>query len=216
MLITSSADELPSILAVEFSAIRDSITRLSKIGMAIRSASRLSIATRARSFFLQQPHVAGLQRFERRAYLALTHLYPRAPDGLIHHLCESMTDRYAKLRYEVHRAKHNAGDGRGVEVNKMRIQWLLSGDDESAQASTQGFPVSSMDSNGLPEILSAASTTTSQSETITEHTFRSREPPLPKYDGKYHTTCEYCKQVVDLSLLRPNEHSRVEWSNKGR
>ncbi|KAF2016810.1 hypothetical protein BU24DRAFT_459936 [Aaosphaeria arxii CBS 175.79] len=92
--------ELPSVLQVGFTGIRESVDRLNKLGVNRMTSSRSIFVASARRFATQHPDLVRLSDFELRAYIAVYNLYPSAPESLRQQLSDSMTDRYAKLCYE--------------------------------------------------------------------------------------------------------------------
>ncbi len=69
-------------LAAELSGIKDSITRLNRLGIAIRSSSRSTVAARARKFASQRTDLTRLNDYEEMAHFTVDCLYPRAEESL--------------------------------------------------------------------------------------------------------------------------------------
>ncbi|KAK6336872.1 hypothetical protein TWF718_009661 [Orbilia javanica] len=235
-------DALPSHLSVAFSGIEESITRLNKLGIAIRLSSRSTVVARARNFASQNPELIRLSEFEDRAYLALQSLYPNASDTLRQQLADAMTDRYAKLRYEFYRTR--AQDSPGLSVNapssspssqklsaldppptKFTNKQNTTPPVEEKQHITvnfRSFPQSSIDTSrldaNLKEIVATGTFPKSKPpKTLTVHTNRQREPPCPKFNSdKDYTRCDWCSQIIGRSLTHIWRSGYTGWSEEGR
>jgi hypothetical protein len=219
--------------------IKEAITRLNRIGVAIRCSSRSTITARARRFASQYPDLIQLPEFEDRAYLALHYLYPHSPETLRQQILDSMTDRYAKLRYEAFRtrAKHasetaapeaepdnknNSTDSTAERSTNDHLSDASKEDVGEAQGGQRTahfrFPASSIDTARLPVNLDRAILPTvhqaSAPKTLIGPSGRPQDPDVPKFeDGQEYTYCEWCHQLIDRSLLHG---SRNEWSEEGR
>ncbi|KAH7371574.1 hypothetical protein BKA66DRAFT_469547 [Pyrenochaeta sp. MPI-SDFR-AT-0127] len=229
----------PSTINEVLTGIKEAIIRLNKIGIVIRSSSRSTITARARRFASQYPDLIRVPEFEDRAFLALHYLYPNAPRTLRHQLLDSMTDRYARLRYEAYRTEANNASG----MSAPNIQSVVKSNskenapdkatdnqvpDSTKEDSSKGqkmqqkapivIPTSSIDTTRLPPNLDqAVAPSIRQSDapkTLTGYDGRLREPDLPKFkEGENHTSCEWCHQVIDRSILHASQN---EWSDEGR
>ncbi|KAK6515996.1 hypothetical protein TWF281_004586 [Arthrobotrys megalospora] len=234
-------DALPSSLNVAFSSIEESITRLNKLGIAIRLSSRSTVVARARNFAAQNPELIRLGKFEDRAYLALQSLYPNASERLRQQLVDAMTDRYVKLQYEFHRMRvqtstnlsSNAPSPRpggheqrvpAPQTAKPNTEQTATGPTEERQRITvnfRSFPQSSIDTTRLHANLEAVATKSvaksKPAKTLTAHTNRQREPPCPKFKaGEDSTPCEWCFQIINRSLIKARPNNYTEWSDEGR
>jgi hypothetical protein len=224
-----------------FSSIEESITRLNKLGIAIRASARSTITARARRFASQNPKLTRLREFEDRAYLALQSLYPNAPESLRQQLVAAMTDRYAKLQYEsyrmgidathpepsalaaspsIHGQKSTEGGPADYHTVKSSSKQYATAHHQERRGIPVGIPASSIETRLLHANLEKAALTapgTKSAKTITVHTTRPREPPIPKFeDGKDYPPCEWCFQVINRSFIRARKNGYIEWSNEGR
>ncbi|KAF3907985.1 hypothetical protein ABW20_dc0101556 [Dactylellina cionopaga] len=229
---------LPFNLNVAFSSIEESITRLNKLGIAIRISSRSTAVARARNFASQNPELIRLSEFEDRAYLALQSLYPNASESLRQQLGDSMTDRYARSQYELYRMRAqdspdpsaNAPDPspsshEQIIPDSPTIKQGATGSPKEKQRITvnfRSFSQSSIDTRRLHANLEEAITTgTAQKlkhpKTLTAHTNRQREPPYPKFEnGEDYTSCIWCFQIIDRSLIHTGQNGNTTWSEEGR
>ncbi|CAN9341467.1 unnamed protein product [Alternaria alternata] len=219
--------------------VKEAISRLNKIGVLIRSSSKSTITARARRFASQYPKLVRLAEFEDQSYIALQFLYPNASRTLREQLVDSMGDRYAKLRYEAHRFKANYTSGAsardvqnamqrdGIEnapgkVPDSQVSHSSNEEGDEAQEKNQTahivIPTSSIDTAGLPlNLEEAVSKSVRQSragKTLIENIGRLREPDLPSFqEGENITSCVWCHQVVDRSVLHATQK---KWSEEGR
>ncbi|KAM0710562.1 hypothetical protein Q7P35_002233 [Cladosporium inversicolor] len=219
--------------------IKEATIRLNKIGIVIRSSSRSTITARARRFASQYSERIRLPEFEDRAYLALHYLYPNAPETLRQQLFDSMIDRYAKLRYEDYRTKGSYASGKSAAQDQSAVNSNLKenipdkapddralvphkegGDEahEDYREATIVIPASSIDTARLPPNLEQAAAPSIRGskppKTLTRRNDRALEPDLPVFEeGKDHTVCEWCHEVIDRSVLHA---TRNEWSDHGR
>ncbi|KAK6500265.1 hypothetical protein TWF481_010610 [Arthrobotrys musiformis] len=237
-------DALPPALDVAFSGIEKSITRLNKLGIAIRLSSRSTVVARARNFASQNPKLIRLKEFEDRAYLALQNLYPNASEILRQQLADAMTDRYAKLQYEFYRTRTqgsselsaNALSSKpigheqsipGPPTTEFTSKQDTSGPTEEKQGITdnfRNFPQSSIDTSRLhanlePEETMALGTAPKLKppKTLTVHTNRQREPPCPKFkNDENYNHCDWCFQIIDRSVIHIKQGDYTMWSDEGR
>lgn len=227
-------------LETSFSGIEESITRLNKLGIAIRSSSRSTTTARARRFASQNPQLTRLRKFEEIAYLALQSLYPNASESLRQQLVAAMTDRYTKLQYESYRRRNDlthSQQSAEARSPSNRDQNTKEGGrvDQTMESSSEqystthplkppdiriGIPASSIDTTLLHANLEKAAPTapeTRSAKTMTIHTTRLREPPVPNFEGgKEYVSCQWCFQDIDRSFIRVSQDGHIEWSNKGR
>lgn len=217
--------------------IKDSITRLNRLGIAIRSSSRLTVTARARRFASQRTDFAQLNNYEKLAYFTVDYLYPNAPTSLRRQLADSMTDRYAKLKYECYRLGHykNVSKASTTQIPKDRTLNDKNGIDKSMpsrtmkqndnmeQAKASNWnPVSSIDTAQVADILlkedKSKATLSNSARTMTEHVTRPTEPPVPHFeDGKDKTDCQFCFQEIDRSLVTQKQgEDIIKWSRTGR
>lgn len=96
----SQGTEVTNELIPMLAGIEDAISRLNKLAIAIRQSSRSTAIRRARKFAAENADLSG---FEQIARAALESLYPNAPESLRIHLCNTITDRYAKLEFLKHK-----------------------------------------------------------------------------------------------------------------
>ncbi len=153
-----------------------------------------------------------------------------------------MTDRYAKMKYECYRMGHLEGrdeqstgaqatasgarigedtaDAMPAPLDDEKPGEISPNPSEKVVRLKYDAPASSIDTSRLPDVFEAAKSSVAPSKlskTMTVHTSRLKEPPLPKFeDGKNHTTCQFCFQVIGQSLVRKKESGAMEWSDEGR
>ncbi|KAK6499942.1 hypothetical protein TWF481_010298 [Arthrobotrys musiformis] len=229
-------------ISIAFSSIEETITRLNKLGIAIRLSSRSTSIARARTFAAEHPDLIRVNEFEERAHIALQSLYPNASEIVRQQLADSMADRYAKLQYEIYRM-----NARRIEIQPnlpVKNATLISGEQkltelESPQTKSSGnhdapspfkvnpaviinFPASSIDTTRLRENLREDNAEVPRAQpkpprTITVFANQYREPPLPTFDdGHEYTHCNWCSQRIDRSLTRQKRGGLIEWSDIGR
>jgi len=191
-------------------------------------------------FASQNSTLIRLPDFEDRAFLSLHCLYPNAAETLRQQLVDTMTDRYARLQYEAYRTGNAQMPKQGPE-NPLTPETNGDAAEKDAQVGTAGttkddptdmdqkdkqrqvvnLPASTIDTARLPANLEhAIAPSIRQSKapkTLTGHNGRPREPDLPRFkEGEDHTTCEWCHQVVDRTLLQRRFNGHLEWSDEGR
>ncbi|EPS39001.1 hypothetical protein H072_7246 [Dactylellina haptotyla CBS 200.50] len=238
-------DALPSNLNIAFSSIEEAITRLNKLGIAIRLSSRSTVVARARNFASQNPDLIRLSEFNDRAYFALQSLYPNASESLRQQLADAMTDRYARLQYEFYRTRTRANldssanapslDPSSGELSitpekSLTESAVKENYDPTSQiverqritVNRRDFPQSSIDTSRLHANLEGAVATETAPKpkppkTLTVNTNRQREPPCPEFkDDEDYTHCDWCFQIIDRSLLHMKRGGYTGWSDEGR
>ncbi|CAN9264370.1 unnamed protein product [Alternaria alternata] len=238
-MVIRMLDMLRQNLFLALTGVKEAISRLNKIGVLIRSSSKSTVTARARRFASQYPKLVRLAEFEDRAYIALQFLYPNASRVLREQLVDSMGDRYARLCYETYRSEANyasavfsrdvqsAVQRDGIEespgkVAHRKVSRSPNKEVDEAQEKQQTahivIPASSIDTTRLPlNLEEAVSKSVRQSragKTLIENSGRLREPDLPSFqEGKDLTSCGWCHQVVDRSVLHA---TRKKWSEEGR
>ncbi|KAF3314545.1 hypothetical protein TWF173_004628 [Orbilia oligospora] len=207
---------------IAFSSIEETITRLNKLGITIKLSSRSTATARARTFVSQNPDLVSLSEFEDKAYLALQSLYPNAYEGIRQQLVDSMADSETYPNSSVDALAPSArGEGELVELI------VESSTNEDATVLTQEnrpivvkFPASSIETSRLHANLGGSTPNVPQSKspkTLTIHTNRPREPPVPIFDNdEDYTNCIWCFQMIDRSVLHTRANGHTEWSNEGR
>ncbi|KAK6537215.1 hypothetical protein TWF694_011412 [Orbilia ellipsospora] len=220
-------------LETVFSTIDESITRLNKLGIAIRLSSRSTATSRARVFASQNPGLIQLDEFEDRAHLTIQNLYPHASERLRKQLADAMTDRYAKLKYEFYRVERSkkASEPPQSAPNPLNNEPVIprtsrSDDKQPATGNYEAkkvnivFPISSIDTTRLRTNLVEAIAPGPQlkpPKTLTIQMDKPKEPPLPKFNlGEYCIRCEWCSQMIDRSLLHTKRNGDIVWSDEGR
>ena len=227
--------EAPSEWNAAVSGIAESISRLNKLGIAIRQSSRSTATARARRFAVQH---LDLDAFEETAYDALEILYPNAPETLRQQLCNAMADRYVKHQYEAYRlgksniqypSKAIQSDGQDnmmqLEDNMQPPEIQPSGEGDTPNlASDQStrragafdpFRASTIDTRLLHQNAVAAITSASRPPrtlSVFNENDRQNEPQPPKFEnGKDWTDFEWRFQLIDRSFIDGNG-----WSDAGR
>lgn len=215
--------------------IQDSMTRLNKLALTIRQSSRSAAITLARNYATAN---ADLDDLEHLVSIALETLYPNAPESLRKQLCDTMTDRYAKLEYNAYRqgksqarplrrlepgggttARGDKGQARASSMvfpsTSLKDPYHEQEDTQALEQTRQRKPLSSIDTRLLRENLGHDHIPTPQSRrtlSVYQADDGLHEPPPPRFeDGGTHTECEWCHEMIDRSLLRDQS-----WSDLGR
>ncbi|KAI0111192.1 hypothetical protein GGR51DRAFT_69265 [Nemania sp. FL0031] len=234
-------DEPPSLFSAEFLGIEDSIIRLNRIGIAIRSSSRSIVTARARRFASERTDLARLNDYEEMALFAVDYLYPNTPESLRRQLANSMTDRYAKLKYKSYCMRQRGGcpekstfqhteiyaQGDRKVTDDLRAP-LRDGDvgnmkldqDQNVGLLKPNSPASSIDMGQLsegPEAAKSGIPLSNPSKSTTAQTSCLEDPLLPKFDpGEKYTNCQFCFQVIDRGHVQITDNKGMEWSYRGR
>lgn len=181
-----------------------------------------------------------LEYFETIALISLERLYPNAPATLRKQLCDTMTDRYAKLVYNAHCRSTCQADGqqdaKAASLKKEKLQepeltysekddgdtdtvqkvHSLSKFEKMALKDQQSGPTSSFDTRRLYEVLSDQyKPDVSQSRSsvsVYQIDNQLHEPQPPRFEnGETHISCAWCQEIIDQSFV-----TEKGWSNKGR
>ena len=229
-------DIIPPEWSPVFDGVEEAISRLNKLGIAIRQSSRSTALAQARKYAAKH---LDLDTFEEIVSLALQSLYPNASDSLRDQLGNTMTDRYAKLQYEAYRMgipdTHHAPKGKTnmkdrsltTDAKPPPSMPILAGLSPKVQGPAQNpadhnqalpkykTALSSIDTNILRKNLGVDLPSVARS-TVTLSVYqaddRAHEPPPPKFeDGKDQTTCEWCHEVISRSLTEGHK-----WKNRWR
>jgi len=228
-------DEAPLEWSAALSGVAESISRLNKLGIAIRQSSRSTATARARRFAAQH---LDLDAFEETAYHAVETLYPNSPERLRQQLCNAMTDRYVKHQYEAYRlgkskiqypsrAVHNDAQDKATqqEDNTRPSGVRLGGGGDTPDPSSDQlarrqdavyqFRASTIDTQLLHQNVAAAAASASRPPrtlSVFNENDRQNEPPPPKFEsGRDLTDCEWCFQLIDRSFI-----DESGWSDAGR
>ncbi|TGJ72398.1 hypothetical protein EYR41_004296 [Orbilia oligospora] len=153
-----------------------------------------------------------------------------------------MADRYSRMQYEFYRMGRARTNTENETDPNSSVDALVPSDrgegelvgpivessaNEDATILTQEnrpiivkFPASSIETSRLHANLGGPTPNISQSKspkTLTIHTSRPREPPVPIFDNdKDYTNCIWCFQMIDRSVLHIRANGHNEWSNEGR
>jgi hypothetical protein len=215
-----------------FAGIEEAISRLNRLAIAIRQSSRSVATTRARRYAAENRY---LSEFEEAARSALESLYPNASESLRSHLCNTMTDRYAKLEFQRH--KYGKAEERPpdqVSETKSSLETLRREEETPSKATApQGpshmqftpsrkppahrLPLPTLDRSLLHENLGLKRPMTKQPASRAVSVFRAdeilHEPPTPVFEaGETKSDCEWCRRGLFLSdLSKPGR-----WSDRGK
>ncbi|KAF3314536.1 hypothetical protein TWF173_004619 [Orbilia oligospora] len=230
-------ETISSDLSVALSSIEESITRLNKLGIAIRLSSRSTAIARARAFASQNSQLIQLNEFENRARLCLQLLYPNTLESLRQQLADAMTDRYAKIQYEAYRSKAVESDPKEPDTTSCYTSNTKDIPDRpkigpdgsnSLQISVKENEVpvfnlagrSTINTTLLRRNLEDVATVVTQSKppkTLTILASQRREPPPPRFeDGTNYAHCNWCSQMIHRSMVRVSPNGLIEWSEIGR
>lgn len=219
-----------SVVSIALAATADVLRDLNKLVLVIRQSSRSSALTVARNF--ANVH-SGLKHFESLVLVALEALYPNIPESLRKHLCNTLTDRYARLEYDAHRRGKKR---KRYSVQVHRVEGTK--DQKKSQPAQQGhlkkmeIPIQSLGTQEVSEmpqemVLSSIDTKEFSRNLAPEHRGTPRsirtlsvynadttihEPELPRLqDMKTEVECDWCGKMLDQSMLDNNS-----WSTSGR
>lgn len=219
-------------------SIQDAIMRLNRIAITIRQSSRSAVTTLARNYAIVH---RDLEALEHTVSVALEALYPNAPESLREQLCNTMTDRYARLEYHVYRKdKYHPpkpwAEGSEGTATPSTSSMDMGENQTLAAVSAAGIPdtrdgipkewstieqspyrkpLSSLDTAQLRQSLGADHFLTSRpSRTLSVYQTDDKlhEPEPPHFkDGAEETACQWCDRMIDRSLVKAEG-----WSDAGR
>ncbi|KAF3184857.1 hypothetical protein TWF225_005768 [Orbilia oligospora] len=150
-----------------------------------------------------------------------------------------MADRYSRMQYEFYRMGRARTNNENETDPNSSVDALVPSDrgegelvgpivesstNEDATILTQEnrpiivkFPASSIETTRLYANLGGSTGNIPQSKspkTLTIHTNRPREPPIPIFDNdEDYTNCIWCFQIIDRSVLHIRANGHNEWSN---
>jgi hypothetical protein len=214
--------------------IKDSLKSLNKFAITIRQSSRSSALTLARNFATSKRYLEDL---EELILISLETLYPNAPESLRNHICNTLTDRYARLQYDANlngasRSKSSKENEGGQATEKPSDHQPIQQSSIISRPKTVEFdhiqkkaqeespnvqqrPLSSLDTGLLRQSFNNKDVKTSQSKrtlSVYESDSHLHEPMPPKFKaGEAEVRCKWCNEFLDRSVVRNNR-----WSNIGR
>ncbi|KAI0895104.1 hypothetical protein F4806DRAFT_469895 [Annulohypoxylon nitens] len=223
-----------STLVPQSPSINETLVRLNRLGLWIRSLSRPD-TKRRRARAVAESQNLDLRKFQYISSLCLENMYPNCPESLREQLARSMTDRYTLLWYESYRIGalttsvtsletsivDNPESLLSTEENLPTLEEKSPGEIKSGKHVTfdDPPPASTLISDPQRKLPQLGPQAKSQSHpTQTESTLYPSlaEPPVPKFeDGKDFAKCEWCFAMLDNTMFR-KRHGRVGWSHKGR
>jgi hypothetical protein len=217
-------------VSIALAATKDVLRDLNTIVLTIRQSSRSSVLNLARNYAISN---SGLEYLENLVLVALEALYPNAPEGLRQHLCNTMTDRYARLEHDAHRRGKTSNwswpvirqvdELKDLDKGKQPIENMESKYMTYQEPKTQHMEI--MDQEAQANPLSSIDTTDLRRKLVPSATPRSirslsvykadtglHEPPLPQFQGTdTEVECEWCGDMLDGSILDDEG-----WSTSGR
>ncbi|KAF5621995.1 serine threonine kinase [Fusarium sp. NRRL 52700] len=219
--------EAMSEVSTALAGIEDTMKDLNKLAFRIRHSSRSSVLTVARNFARTN---CSLEYLEVLAHAALEALYPNAPESLRKHLCNTMTDRYARLEYDAYkrgkihdRTSTQAYRGQDMEdkPNEMAearphtLPHRMTQEPQVLYRESKQKPLSSIDTKDFNKNIAPQHRPTKQSTgslSVYKADVRVHEPPPPRFKGgETVVDCEWCGETLDGSTLNSDG-----WSNPGR
>lgn len=237
--LSKTKTELPldieSEAVVGLAGIKDSLKSLNKLAITIRQSSRSYALTLARDFATSN---RSLEDLEELVLISLETLYPNAPESLREHICNTLTDRYARLEYSAYingksRSKSSKQAQGGEAPMRPKIEDEAIGqtsvisrsntvefdhiqkNTQEESPNLQQKPLSSLDTGLLRQSFNNEHIKTSQSKrtlSVYESDGHLYEPKPPKFEaGEAKVPCEWCNELLDRSVVRNNR-----WSNIGR
>jgi hypothetical protein len=216
--------------------IEEAISRLNRLAIAIRQSSRSAATRRARNYAAENK---GLSGFEQIARAALESLYPNAPESLLIHLCNTMTDRFAKLEFLKHKHGHLEILPQSAIKPSMREAQPTRESAATPSKSLESYIVpkisipeganpsrpppihpplsSSLDSSLLHEYVGLRRPIAQQPESRTVSVYNDdeilHEPRTPDFEvGKTKRICEWCHKYIPKSVLDKDGR----WSYSGK
>ncbi|KAM0228385.1 hypothetical protein ACHAP5_011958 [Fusarium lateritium] len=201
----------------------------------IRQSSRSYTVTLARNFATSN---RALEDLEDLVLTALETLYPNASESLRKHICNTITDRYAKLEYNAYQkgksrsksskqsqsgeaatGRSNEGQAVGPSLTISRPNTVdfdhIQKEIQDGRLNIQQKPLSSLDTGFLRQSFNDECIKTPQSKktlSAYENDNRLHEPQPPRFeDGEAQIECEWCYELLDRSIVRNNG-----WSDIGR
>lgn len=237
-LLSNTKSELPldfeSDTRVALAGVKDTLKSLNKLAITIRQSSRSYALTLARNFATSN---RSLEDLEELILASLETLYPNAPETLREHICDTLTDRYARLEYSAYmngtsRSKSSKQPQDGEAPTRSNNQPETVGrtsvisrsktvefdhiqKTQEESPNLQQKPLSSLDTGLLRQSFNNEHIKTSQSKrtlSVYESDGQLYEPKPPKFEaGEDEVKCEWCNELLDRSVVRNNR-----WSNIGR
>ncbi|KAJ4065440.1 hypothetical protein NW756_004716 [Fusarium oxysporum] len=227
--------DLESEARAALAGIKDSLKSLNKLAITIRQSSRSYALTLARNFATMN---RSLEDLEELIVTSLETLYPNAPESLREHICNTLTDRYARLEYSAYindksssKSSKQAQGGEAPMRPKIEEEAIgqtsvisrsktvefdhVQKKTQEENPNLQQKPLSSLDTGLLRQRFNNEHIKSSQSK-ITLSVYESDghlyEPKPPKFEaGEAEVQCEWCNELLDRSVVRNNR-----WSNIGR
>ncbi|KAF4944628.1 hypothetical protein FGADI_12566 [Fusarium gaditjirri] len=237
--ISITKTELPldidSEAVVGLAGIKDSLKSLNKIAINIRQSSRSYALTLARNFATSN---RSLEDLEELILISLESLYPNAAESLREQICNTLTDRYARLEYSAYingksrpKSSEQAQGGEAPKSSKIEDEAVRQNSvvsrsktvefdhiqkkiqDESPNL--QQKPLSSLDTGLIRQSFDNEHIKSAQSKrtlSVYESDGHLYEPEPPKFEaGEAEVQCNWCNELLDRSNVRNNR-----WSNIGR
>ncbi|KAL9570949.1 hypothetical protein ACKAV7_005286 [Fusarium commune] len=238
-LLSNTKTDLPpdfdSEAKMALAGIKETLKSLNKLAITIRQSSRSYALTLARNFATSN---RDLEDLEELILTSLEILYPNAPESLRENICNTLTDRYARLEYSAYingksRSKSSKQAESGEAPTRPKIEDEAIGQTsvisrsktvefdhiqkktQEESPNLQQKPLSSLDTGLLRQSFNNEHIKSSQSKrtlSIYESDGHLYEPKPPKFEaGEAHVQCEWCHELLDRSVVRNNR-----WSNIGR
>ncbi|EXL91182.1 hypothetical protein NOF04DRAFT_18091 [Fusarium oxysporum II5] len=227
--------DLESEARAALAGIKDSLKSLNKLAITIRQSSRSYALTLARNFATMN---RSLEDLEELILTSLETLYPNAPESLREHICNTLTDRYARLEYSAYindkSSSKSLKQAQGGEAPmRPKIEEEATGQTsvisrsktvefdyvqkktQEENPNLQQKPLSSLDTGLLRQRFNNEHIKSSRSKrtlSVYESDGHLYEPKPPKFEaGEAEVQCEWCNELLDRSVVRNNR-----WSNIGR
>ncbi|CVL08157.1 uncharacterized protein FMAN_14184 [Fusarium mangiferae] len=206
---------------------------LNKLAITIKQPSRSYALTLARAFATSKRH---LENLEELILTSLETLYPNAPESLREPICNTLTDRYARLEYSAYingkpcsKSSKQAQGGEAhtrpkIEDEAVRNTSVISrsrtveldhiqNTTQEESPNSQLKPRSSLDTELLRRSFNDEHIKRSQSNrtlSIYESDGQLYEPKPPKFEaGESQVQREWCHKLLDQSVVRNNRRSNI-------
>jgi hypothetical protein len=212
VFVLKTESDLPldvgSEVAAALQGIKDSLKSLNKFAMTFKQSSRSSALTLARNFATSKRHLEDL---EELILIALETLYPKAAESLRQHICNTLTDRYARLEYSAYMrgASHPKPPKQHQDIRAIT---LLSEHEPAHGSSTVSRSETVEFDHFQNRTQSEFNSRSSRKLSIYDSDSRLHEPKAPIFKaGEGVVQCSWCNDLLDESVLWNNR-----WTDIGR
>ncbi|OAL57234.1 hypothetical protein IQ07DRAFT_627111 [Pyrenochaeta sp. DS3sAY3a] len=206
-------------------SIEETLEDLSRVAFAIRKSGKVTETARARAFTSERPEVDA---YEVLCSISLELLFQNAPESLLLQLCQSMVNRYARHLFRAPRQRVLDQDLRQPARSDTLRKDLIPAADillptsfdtpihsrNETRSTLANAPISSIDSvkfqnyRSQQNILKVHKSSNSRSGT-TIILGNIKEPPIPSFEGKLQTQCEWCFRPLGREVVENGKWSAI-------